>query len=297
MVTPAHARVFDVQRFSVHDGPGIRTTVFLKGCPLRCAWCQNPESIHPAPQLLLYPDLCAACGACREVCPEAGAGTGFLARPDACRVCGACAEVCPTEARRLVGRTMALEEVVAAGLRDRAFYGPDGGVTFGGGEPLAQWDAVRVMAQQLRAAGVHVAVDTSGYVGARVAGEVPDAVDLLLVDLKLRTPALHHRWTGVDNRPILDAIRGWSETMVGRLWVTTPVIPGVQDAAELEAMAAFLAGLAPPPPVRLIPYHRLGASKYAALGREAPDFPGDGAALLVEARAIYARHGLEIIDV
>lgn len=297
MVPPIQVRVFDIQRFSVHDGPGIRTTVFLKGCPLHCVWCQNPESIRPVPHLLLYPDLCVACGACSDVCPAVDGGDGCVSRPAACRVCGACAEVCPTEARRLVGRTMAPEDVVAAGLRDQAFYGPSGGVTFGGGEPLAQWDAVRAMAEQLRAGGVHVAVDTSGYVDARVVEAVPDVVDLVLVDLKLRTPVIHRRWTGVDNAPILDAIRTWSQTMVGRLWVTTPVIPGVQDAAELEAMAAFLADLAPSPSVRLIPYHRLGDSKYAALGRAAPEFPGDVEALLAQAQRIYAGYGLQVIDV
>ena len=288
-------RVFDIQRFSVHDGPGIRTTVFLKGCPLRCRWCQNPESMAPGPELLFYPDLCAGCGACAEACPRWDETVGPVARPEACSACGACAEVCPTGARRIAGREMSPDAVVEAGMRDVPFYGEQGGVTFGGGEPLLQWSGLSRIAQRLRSRGVHVAVDTSGFVSPAVVEAVSAAVDLVLVDLKLMTPEKHRAWTGRDNARILHAIRMWSAAMPGQVWVTTPVIPGVHDARELEHIAVFIAGLNPVPATRLIPYHRLGESKYRALGLNPPAFSGDVEDLMAAGREIYQDHGLQVL--
>lgn len=287
--------IFDIQRFSVHDGPGIRTTVFLKGCPLRCAWCQNPESVSPAPQLMLYPELCLSCGACTAVCPEAD-GTARAYRPVHCTTCGRCVAVCPTGARALSGRDWTVSEVVEAALRDRAFYGSDGGVTFGGGEPLRQWDAVREMALQLHGRGIHVAVDTAGLAPRHVVEAVPKAVDLVLCDLKLVSPSLHRQWTGVDNAQILASLHVWSREMPGRLWVTTPVIPGVHDAKEITRIAEFISDLDPTPSTRLIPYHRLGESKYAALGKPAPQFREDDTDLMEEARDIYTHYGLHVLN-
>lgn len=190
---------------------------------------------------------------------------------------------------------MTPDEVVEAGLRDLAFYGDEGGVTFGGGEPLLQWAALSHVVQRLRARGTHVAVDTSGFVSTAVVEAVPDAVDLVLVDLKLVTPEKHKRWTGWDNTPILRAIRAWSTTMPGRLWITTPVIPGVHDADELARIAAFIADLNPVPATRLIPYHRLGESKYAALGLTPPAFVGDVEDLLAIGMAVYGDYGLDVL--
>jgi pyruvate formate lyase activating enzyme len=291
------ANLFDVQRFSVHDGPGIRTTIFLKGCPLRCAWCQNPESQESAPQLMLYQDLCMGCGTCLEACPELN-GTHLdrgIVRPDDCHVCGRCVDVCPTGARKIAGQRRTADEIVQVALRDRPFYGAHGGVTLGGGEPLAQWPFVRSLADLLRAQGVHVALDTSCAAPQSVIREVPAHVDLVLADLKLVHPESHRRWTGVDNATLLDAIRYWSAAMPDRLWISIPILPGVQDKPEFEHMAAFCRTLENAPPVRLIPYHRLGESKYEALGWPIPHFPGSVAEQMETAAEAFHRRNIRIL--
>jgi pyruvate formate lyase activating enzyme len=297
------AWIFDIQRFSVHDGPGIRTTVFFQGCPLRCEWCQNPESQVAARQLLLYGDLCLSCGACAQVCPtldgqsrdaSSYSETGHLLRSSTCTVCGRCADVCPAAARRIAGRQAEVDEIVDLALRDRSFYGDQGGVTLGGGEPLGQWAFARALAVRLHDEGVHVAIDTACLAGREVIQSVPEHVDLVLADLKLVTSEAHRRWTGANNAPILGTIRAWSRAMPGRLWISVPLIPGVQDETELDLMAEFIQSLDPSPPVRLIPYHRLGDAKYTALGRAIPAFPGSVEDLVERARAAFSRRGLHI---
>lgn len=302
--TELKGTVFDVQRFSLHDGPGIRTTVFFKGCPLHCAWCQNPESISSDLELLLYPDKCIGCGACLHACPlwtekaaeEDAPEPPASWRPAKCRLCGACVEVCPTEARRMAGRTASVEGLVQECLRDKPFYRDKGGVTFSGGEPLAQWEFARALADRLRAEGVHVALDTSGLAPEGVVRQVPEHFDLVLVDLKLVTPEAHRRWTGVDNGPILAAIRLWSREMAGRIWVSLPAVPGVQDEGEMEKMAGFLASLYPRPPARVLPYHKLGSSKYRALGEEPREFEDDAEEMAERFEAILRDAGIEIIE-
>jgi pyruvate formate lyase activating enzyme len=298
IATGLRANLFDVQRFSVHDGPGIRTTVFLKGCPLRCAWCQNPESQESAPQLMLYQDLCMGCGTCLEACPEMDSAhpDEGIARPADCRVCGRCVELCPTGARRIAGQPGTVDEIVQIVLRDRPFYGEHGGVTLGGGEPLDQWPFVRALAGRLRADGIHVALDTACVAPHEVIREVPRHVDLVLADLKLVHPERHRRWTGVDNASILDAIRSWSGAMPGRLWISVPILPGVQDEPEYERIAAFCSTLENASPVRLIPYHRLGDSKYEALGRTVPFFPGVVDEQLSMARHAFQEQGIHILE-
>jgi glycyl-radical enzyme activating protein len=288
------AQIFDVQRFSVHDGPGIRTTVFFQGCPLRCAWCQNPESQIGAPQLLLYPDLCMGCGGCAQACPAWDGQPGGARRPTGCRTCGRCVELCPTTARRMAGYTVGLDDLVALALRDRPFYGAQGGVTLGGGEPLAQWAFTARLADRLRSEGISVALDTAAKAPWTVIEDVPDHTDLVLADLKLVDRARHRHYTGVDNASILEALRHWSRTMPKRLWISVPLISGVQDRDELRRMAAFLAALENQPLVRLLPYHRLGDGKYAALGRPTPLFPGSAARLVESARATFQDAGLAV---
>ena len=297
--TQVRGQVFDIQRFSVHDGPGIRTTVFFKGCPLRCAWCQNPESVPSEPQLLLYADLCIGCGACLAVCPErAGEAEGAVSaqRPATCKVCGACAEACPAGARRIAGREMSVAEVVAQVLRDKPFYGDEGGATLSGGEPLAQWEFAGALADALHGEGVSVALDTACAAPEPVLEAVPEQFDLVLADLKFVSPAAHCEWTGADNAGVLSALRLWSRTMPGRIWVSVPLIPGVHDEAEIGRIAGFVRSLSPVPPVRLVPYHRLGDSKYAALGGTAPAFPGSVDALVEVARAAFRAQGVELLE-
>ena len=279
--------------------------MFLKGCPLRCAWCQNPESQISAPQLMLHEELCIGCAACLEACPEMDKGflstdparaNGSALRADNCRVCGRCVDVCPTGARSLAGKEKTVDEIVELALRDRPFYGARGGVTLSGGEPLAQWPFVRDLAGRLRAEGVHVAIDTACLAPQTVIRAVPEQVDLVLADLKLFTPESHRRWTGVDNAGILEAIRFWSTTMPGRLWISLPAIPGVQDKREWERIATFCGALENAPPVRLIPYHRLGDSKYVALNWPVPSFPGSVDEQLASARLALQEQGVCILE-
>ena len=292
----ARGQVFDVQRFSIHDGPGIRTTVFFKGCPLSCLWCQNPESLSPEPQLALYPEHCLGCGQCVQACPETQAANGRAPRPATCRVCGRCVAVCPAGARRIIGWAASLEELLKLALRDRPFYGGCGGVTLGGGEPLAQWDFARALADRLRAEGVHVALDTACAAGAEIIADVPGHVDLVLADLKLLSPGPHRRWTGADNAEMLEAIRLWSRQMPARLWISLPLVPGVHDEAEIARMAEFAASLPGKPPVRLLPYHRFGDSKYRALGLPAPDFSDAVQELADNAKHILVARGLTVLE-
>ncbi|MDP6041087.1 MAG: glycyl-radical enzyme activating protein [Candidatus Latescibacteria bacterium] len=291
------AWVFDVQRFSVHDGPGIRTTVFLQGCPLRCDWCQNPESFTPGKYLMLFPEVCMDCRACTSVCPhgEAGPPTDGNGRAEACTVCGACVEVCPMAARQTVGEKMAEEEIIDLVMRDRPFYGEDGGVTFCGGEPLLQWGFIAPIADCLRKQNIHVTIDTCAVVPWKAVAEVPDRVDLVMADLKLIDPEKHLRFTGQDNGNILKAIRHWDKEMAGRLWISVPVIPGVHDSEEIERIATFLSALENEPCVRILPFERFGESKYEALNIPKSVIAGDAQSLVVEAGDVFLQRGLNVM--
>ena len=298
------ATVFNVQRFSVHDGPGIRTTVFLKGCPLRCPWCHNPESLDARPQVALKADRCLGCDLCAPACPEHLAGRLDLSpvtnRPDeTCVRCGSCAAACPVEARDLLGGEMAVDELMAEIERDRPYFEESGGgVTFSGGEPVASHHALFLLAclRECGRTGIHRAVDTCGVVPAETLLEVAAHTDLLLYDLKLMDPARHRCAVGVDNGVILDNLR--LVVAAGHeVLVRVPLVPGRTDDREnLEALGDFVAGLDRPCPVELLPYHGLGGEQYGRLGREYPlaglDDPGSGH-LAVAAEPLRAR-GLDV---
>ena len=263
--------VFNIQKYSLQDGPGIRTAVFLKGCPLCCAWCHNPESRSPRPEIVVLENRCTACGECRRACPfgEATPGEGPLpARLEDCTFCGECAAACPTGARQIVGERKSVAEIMKAVLQDRMFYEDSGGgVTFSGGEPLTQPAFLKALLAACRAEGLRTAVDTCGFACTDVLLEIARLTDLVLFDLKLMDDAKHRHYTGVSNGPILENLRALSQSH-GNIWLRVPVIPGVNDSEEnLRATAYFATTLANIRQVNLLPYHRIGLLKFRRLGQ------------------------------
>ena len=264
--------VSNIQKFSLHDGPGIRTTVFLKGCPLRCEWCHNPESQSAEPELIFMENRCIRCGTCLTVCPEAPekkAENPSFEFARYCRRCGKCVDNCPTTARQIIGQRMSGDEVVDAVARDRIFYDQSGGgVTFSGGEPLHQIDFLAALLQTCRERGMHTAVDTCGYCPGKHIMRIAALADLFLFDLKLMDGEKHLRWTGVSNQLILKNLQTLCQHH-DHIWLRIPIIPGVNDdPQELESMAAFLARLSGIRQINLLPYHKMSIQKHHRLGRK-----------------------------
>ncbi len=266
--------VFDIKRFAVHDGPGIRTTVFLKGCPLRCLWCHNPESQRLEPELSFDPGECIGCRECLRVCPNQAhvfrEGRHILER-GRCDACGACAEACCTEAAAQIGRRRTVREVLDEALRDRPFYeSSGGGLTISGGEPLVQPGFALALARAAREAGLTVCLDTCGYAPyARLAALLP-WVDLVLYDVKASGERNHKRLTGVSNRRILANLKRLGRDGA-RIWLRLPLVPGINDDAEhLQACAALAREIPGIEWVEIMAYHRLGEDKRRRLGMQTP---------------------------
>jgi pyruvate formate lyase activating enzyme len=271
--------VFDVQRYSLHDGPGIRTTVFLKGCPLHCPWCHNPESQSAVPEIVIVPDRCVHSGSCGPACPNGLAGGPFPPDPARCERCGRCADACPSGARRLIGRRMTMAEVIAAAERDRPFYDESGGgVTFSGGEPLAQPEFLLACLAEAKARGLHTAVDTCGAAPEAVVRRVAALTELILFDLKVVDPERHRELTGWRAEPILANLL-LLDDLGAEVWLRLPLVPGYTDGSNLEAVAGFARGLSHIRRLNLLPYHRLGADKRAR--RSLGDLLADAAGLEV----------------
>lgn len=266
--------VFNIQRFSVHDGPGIRTTVFLKGCPLRCLWCHNPESAHAGQELGYHKNRCTLCGQCVAACPKGALSIrGQQVRRDTalCSSCFACAEACPTEAMELYGKAMTAEEVTEIALRDKRYYDKTGGgVTFSGGEPLSQADFIVETATLLKEHEISIAVETSLY-GSTVALEkVASVTDYFMVDIKAMDDEIHRRAMGCSNRPILENLKRLA-VLGADVLIRIPVVPGINDDKHnIERTARFLLEYTPYRTIELLPMHKLAAHKYEALGRDYP---------------------------
>jgi pyruvate formate lyase activating enzyme len=261
--------IFAIERFAVHDGPGIRTAVFLKGCPLRCWWCHSPESQSPQPEALDRPQRCIRCRRCLEACPNdaiAEDDTGFSTRRGVCTACGACAAVCPSGAREIAGRTVTVDDLLGEIEKDRIFFDRSGGgVTFTGGEPLMQPAFLGELIAASRACGIRTAVETCGL-GSWSAMAALLGADLVLYDLKLQDDTRHRWYTGVSNRPILRNLVRLAGCHPA-VRVRVPLVPGINDDSEnLTALAQFVAaiGLAD---VDVLPYHTTGVDKYRRLGR------------------------------
>jgi pyruvate formate lyase activating enzyme len=259
--------VFNIMRFSLHDGPGIRTTVFLKGCPLRCDWCHNPESQLPWPEVAVLEDRCVRSGACVRACPNGA--IRWEERPvldlARCRRCGQCAEACLAGARQRVGRWMTVEEVLGEVSKDRVFFDESGGgVTVSGGEPLMQPAFVLAFLAACRRGGLRTVLETCGFADAEVVRRAAENVDLFLYDLKLMDAERHRRFTGASNARILRNLAMLAERGAAII-VRVPIVPGVNDTeADADALMAFLDPLGVRR-VDLLPYHRFGSDKYRRL--------------------------------
>jgi pyruvate formate lyase activating enzyme len=263
--------IFDIKRFAIHDGPGVRTTAFFKGCPLSCWACHNPEGQRPGADLFVRDERCNVCGDCLDVCPAAAIsedGTAVRVDRFRCDLCGACVNACLRGALELAGRSMTVDEVMAELERDIVYYDESGGgVTFSGGEPLFQPEFLEALLHESRRREISTVVDTSGYASPVIIRSIADMVDHFLYDLKLMDDARHQEFTGVTNRSILENLN-WLSEHGASLTIRLPLIPEVNDdESNLSALGRFLYSLAQLHPVDILPYHRTGADKYARLGR------------------------------
>ncbi len=274
---PLRATILEIQKMSTEDGPGIRTTVFFKGCSLNCSWCHNPESISPRPQIQWVENRCIGCGTCREACPEnllRLTPEGMLIERAGCSACGRCAEECPAGALEILGRERTIEELSSAVHKDRVYYSGNGGVTLGGGEPALQPRFAAEFLELLKREGIHTAVDTCGFCAAGSLDALLCHTDLLLYDLKEVDPQKHMAFTGHSNERIFANLIGICRRRVQEgwpreIWIRTPVIPGATAASEnIEGIGSFIEQHLEGAVSRwdLIAFNNLCRDKYRRLG-------------------------------
>jgi len=264
--------VFNIQKFSLHDGPGIRTTVFMKGCSLSCRWCSNPESMNRHKEIMIYDVRCIGCKKCVEACPVGAIAFTERGREidwDKCDNCLECARVCPSKAIECVGDYMTVDEVVKKVEDDRTFYeNSNGGMTVSGGEALIQSEFVREVLKKCREKGIHTALDTTGNAPWQDIENVLEYVDLVLQDIKHMDTEMHKKGTGVGNELILENARKIAKSV--RIWIRIPLIPDYNDSESNIRNVAEFASHIGAEKVSVLPYHDLGSSKYPKLGRIYP---------------------------
>ena len=258
------ATIFDIERNSFVDGPGIRTTVFFKGCNLKCKWCHNPESQAPEKEMMLYKDKCIGCGKCREVCPN------HLKK---CDFCGKCELFCVADARRICGKEYTVDEVLSEILKDKSFYETsDGGATFSGGECMLQIDFLCELLKKCKENGIHTAVDTAGNVPWKYFEFIIPYTDMFLFDVKCISENLHIAGTGASNRLIIENLMTLSSVFKGSIFIRIPVIGSFNDTKEeMNKIKEFLNNINFDK-IELLPYHNMGNNKYTALNRVLPDY-------------------------
>jgi len=287
--------IADIKKFETHDGPGIRTTVFLKGCYLNCRWCANPETKEPYPQLYFIPRRCTGCGRCVKVCPENALTMDLKNKVDRkkCIMCFKCVEACVNFAFKQVGREMTVEEVVTEVEKDKPFYGADGGLTVSGGEPLCQPEFTRQLMKEVKERNISTVLDTSGYASWEVVESILEYTDLVLLDIKHMDPVKHKEGTGVANQLILQNARLMVKKRPVR--ISLPLIPGYNDSKDnIEKTADFARSIGVEW-VDIMPLHKFGQSKYEFLGLESPyeQYGQLSAEEVIYVRDIFRSRGLK----
>jgi pyruvate formate lyase activating enzyme len=297
--TEVSGTIFNIQKFSVHDGPGIRTTVFMKGCPLRCRWCSNAESMNPKPEPGIIIERCTGCGDCVNTCPENAIaindGKVSIDR-SVCTACEQCVPSCPEDAITIYGKTITVDEVLKEVLKDRSFYsGSGGGVTVSGGEPLRQHEFVIELFRKCKEEGIGTCLDTCGYAPGEVLKDVLQYTDNVLFDLKHMNIDRHREFTGVENDRIKENAGIVSESEADLLF-RIPLIDGVNsDEYNIRETAEFIKSLGEGNRVELLPYHKLGIGKYKMLGRDYPgkNFKTPDEETIDRWKYIFVNHGIQ----
>lgn len=292
--------IFDIKKYAIHDGPGIRTTIFFKGCPLACRWCHNPEGMNVAVQRIYRQQRCIGCGECMQTCPRQAirqTAEGMMADLLKCELCRTCAQHCPSEAVEFIGQKVTVAEVVRQIEKDIAFYDQSrGGVTFSGGEPLMQPEFLLQLLDACGHLDLHRTVDTTGYADAKLLLKVAQKTDLFLYDLKLMDPEKHRKYTGVSNEQILHNLKQLTQNDV-RIQVRMPVIPGINsDAENIDKTADFIHSLGKIEHVSLLPFHNSAQAKYRRLNMQSISAPiaPPGAGMVQNIAARLKKTGLKV---
>ena len=273
-----NAIIFDIHHCSSSDGPGLRTTVFLKGCNLNCAWCHNPESHDFKPQMMFYRNKCILCGKCKEICST----------PDKCTLCGKCTLYCPVDARKVCGKEYTANEVFDEIIKDKAFYeNSGGGVTFSGGECMLQIDFLCEILKECKENNIHTAVDSAGHIPFEHFEKILPYTDLFLYDIKLFDSEKHRKYTGVGNQRILSNLKKLFKADA-KIWIRIPIIANVNDnTEEIKNIRDFIISCGNPERIELLPYHAMGENKYHAIGKKPQIFKTPSAEKMKQLKKIF----------